>query len=81
MTQRSTDKPRTWVVVCDDMHLASGLYLSIVHAVKAAKQLSDSSDCKFRPVPIVLSDNVEYITMPAVPPSPEGIEKMGGGYL
>ena len=72
--------PKTWVVVCEDLHIATGLYTDLPTAIKVCKEANvraRTTGCVFKPVEIYLGDNVEYLTV-EVPDTPEGLT---GGYL
>ena len=78
MTQPTIDPH---VIVDVARHKVIGLFTSPEYAVRACKDLLKYGD--YKPMRIRLLDNVEFITMPAVPDSPEGIEFKGGdgGYI
>jgi hypothetical protein len=48
-------QPPVYVVVCEDLHTAHGLFVELKQAKAYAEMLTDKSDCKFFPVPLVIS--------------------------
>lgn len=70
------NKPKAWVVVCTDLHIAAGIYVDLTTAVELCKRMNERGPCTFKPVECMMGDNVEYVSI-NIPDTPEGL----GGYL
>lgn len=69
---------QAYVVVCTDLHIAAGLFMGAEEAIENAKYMNKMSkgSCTFKPVPIELRENVEFIDV-TIPDTPEGLTDRG----